>query len=223
MSSPEVDQTQSPRQPTRKTIALGAVAVVVLGVGAVSSGVFDSAPTGSQMCTDKRVVEIVRKLINEETPNIGQLGGMLHDLDVARTGGARDLLGEKQKLLRETKEYYVRNPVDPNDHSMGDQNAERAKRIATLEGEIAELRAKEEPRRRALEQMKGAKNEIVVVDGPTSIELDRTLGRASCRLAYKVNGLGYDNPGVQMSAPATAVYTVQPDGRDWLINLLSSD
>lgn len=173
------------------------------------------------MCGDVQILRRVKTLINEQTPNIGQLGDVLQKLDASRGGGIRDPLAEKEKLLRETKEYYARNPVDPNDHSMGDQNAARAARIGTLEAEISELKAKREPARRKWEEIKNTPNEIILTSDPIPVEYDPITNRAACRVTYKVKGFGYDNVGVQLGTPTTAVYTIQQAADDWIVNLLS--
>lgn len=175
----------------------------------------------SKMCPDRAVIETAKGLINQQIPSVGQFGEMLRRLDAARDGGPRDLLGEKEKFLRETKEYYAQNPVDPNDHTMGDQNAARAERIAKLEAEVAELRAKSDRIRKKSEQMRKAANEIIVTGEPIPTDFDPNLNRVACQLTFKVKGLGYDNPMMQLNAPNTALYTVQPGQTDWIVTLLS--
>ncbi|KQW21383.1 hypothetical protein ASC80_14980 [Afipia sp. Root123D2] len=149
-----------------------------------------SARDTSKMCPDAAVIETAKRLINEQIPNVGQFGEMLRRLDASRDGAPRDLLGEKEKFLRETKEYYAQNPVDPNDHTMGDQNAARAERIAKLEKEVAQLRVKSERIRKSSEQMQNATNEIIVTGEPIPTDFDPNLNRVACQLTFKVKGLG---------------------------------
>lgn len=180
-----------------------------------------SLSDASKMCPDRAVIETAKELINQQIPSVGQFGEMLRRLDASREGGPRDLLGEKEKFLRETKEYYAQNPVDPNDHTMGDQNAARAERLARLEAEVVELRAKSDRMRKHSEQMQKAVNEIIVTGEPIPTDFDPNLNRVACQLTFKVKGLGYDNPMMQLNAPNTALYTVQPGQTDWIVTLLS--
>lgn len=197
------------------------VSLLIAGLALVSNKLFDgSSPNASKMCADAGVVETAKKLINDQMPNFGRFGDTLSKLDAARGGGRPDILADREKNLRDTKDYYARNPVDPNDKSMGDQNAARAKRLADLEAELAPLRQKAERLRRASDQMQNATNEIVVTSEPIAIKFDPDLNRAACKLTYTVKGLGYDSPMMQMNTPSTAVFTVQPGRQDWIVELV---
>lgn len=197
------------------------ISLLTAGVLLASTKLFNgSSSNASTMCADAGVVETAKKLINDRTPNFGRLGDTLQKLDAARGGGAPDILADREKNLRDTKNYYAQNPVDPNDKSMGDQNEARAKRIADLEAELAPLRQKAERQRSASNQLQNATNEILVSSEPIPIRFDPDLNRAACKLTYKVKGLGYDNPMMQLNLPNTAVYTVQPGQNGWIVELL---
>lgn len=207
---------------TSRYIKSTCLVLAVAGLGLISNRLlFSSSGNASTMCGDSTILQKAKELIHEQTPNIGELSDVLQRLDASRGGAIRDPLAEKEKLLRETKEYYARNPVDPNDRSMGDQNAARADRIATLEREVAELEAKFGPGRRKREEIRRTPVEIIVASDPAPVEYDPVTNRAACKLAYRVKGFGYDSPGMQLSTPTTAVYTIQQAAGDWIVNLVA--
>lgn len=207
---------------TSRYIKSTCLVLAVAGVGLVANRLFfSSGGSASTICGDSAILQKVKTLIHQQTPNIGELSDVLQKLDASRGSAIRDPLPEKEKLLRETKEYYARNPVDPNDRSMGDQNAARAERIGTLEREIAELEAKLGPARRKREEIRNTPVEIIVTSDPAPVEFDPVANRAACKLAYRVKGFGYDNPGAQLSTPTTAVYTLQQAADDWIVQLVA--
>ncbi len=176
-----------------------------------------TSANASKMCADLGIIETAKQLISDETPNLGNVLSELPDLEKARTGDPVEArLRDREKNLQDTKDYYDRNPVDPNDHTMGDQNAARAKRLSDLEKEIAELRQKTSQKQGNIDELRKLKNEIVFVDEPIPTDFDTNLNRVVCQVAYRVKGLGYDQ-----AESKTAFYTVQPGQRGWIITLVS--
>ncbi|MEW6639025.1 MAG: hypothetical protein AB1586_00875 [Pseudomonadota bacterium] len=169
------------------------------------------------MCTDDEVVEVAKRLINEQTPNATKLGRTLQELEAARGGGVADVIKAREKTLQETRDMYARNPLDPNNKYDSDQLAERVKNITGQEAEISRLKAKlaEETQKKASSQIQIIENEIFVVDEPFSTEYEPNIDRVTCQVRYRVKGPGHGDD------VHDAIYTVQPGRQDWIINLMT--
>lgn len=181
-----------------------------------------SGVVATKMCGDSDVLTKVKKLINDQTPNIGKLSEAVRNLDASRVGGLDAVIRAREEEIRKTKEAYQQNPIDPNSRYVGNPVQERAKHLADLETDLNRLRAKQaEEANRPKPKIQITENEIILTSAATPVEFDPTTNRAACKVTYKVNGMGYDNPGVQMSTADTALYTIQQAGDDWIINLVS--
>lgn len=181
-----------------------------------------SGKIASKMCGDVQILQRVKTLINEQTPNIGQLGETLRKLDASRGNGLEGVIRAREDHIRKTKEMYKQDPIDPNSRYVGNPVEERAKHLAELEADLARLKAKQaEEASRPKSSIQITENEIILTSDPAPVEFDPVTNRTACKVTYKVKGFGYDNPGVQLSTPTTAVYTLQQAADDWIVQLVA--
>lgn len=186
------------------------------------SGWFSSSDT-SRMCADTGIVNQVIGLIKDDIPNMDEFGQNLVALDKARDGGVQDVIKAREDHLRQTKEMYLRDPIEKSRFS-ADQEALRTQHLAELEDELSKLRAKKaaEDARVNPVSKPGPKLEIIIVNESVPVAFDRDINRVKCRLNFRIRGGGYDGAwkGLIGDQPIPASYTIQPGKDDWIVILL---
>ena len=234
--------------PTARVAATAAIFVgLLIGLGAASNKLLDNAGrpdtravtadqqeraparsgpastlSASKMCGDAGILLTVKKLINDQTLNIAKWGNAIGTLDAARGDGLAGAIKAKEEHLQKTKEMYLQSPIDPNSRYYGNPAQERAQHLAELEADLVRLRAKKVEQDKAPKpQIAVTENEIIITSAPILTEVDPRTNRAACKLTYKVKGFGYDNTAVQLGSPTTAVYTIQQNDTDWIVNVVS--
>jgi hypothetical protein len=174
------------------------------------------ASTG--MCSDPRVLTIVKGLIDEQYPSVARLGPLLAELEASRGGGIQNSIKAQEKYLESTKRNYSDHPPTAGYRKDAEDEIKR------IEATIAALkeRKKAEDEQATAPKQPVPQNEVIVSGEPFPIRFDRELDRTVCQIHYKITGPGWETiNAVRGNALNTGVYTVQPGDKDWIVNLLS--